>query len=99
MCNCFLGNAENFIFDLKCKPSDTPDCDWHVCASCHGYADAADGNGAGQTVTHVFSEDELWDHTGFFLPKITNKLDSTRINKNCYSNYNKTKLNKSLYIS
>ena len=31
MCNCFLGNAENFIFDPKCKPSDTPDCDWHVC--------------------------------------------------------------------
>ena len=30
MCNCFLGNAENFIFDPKCKPSDTPDCDWHV---------------------------------------------------------------------
>ena len=29
MCNCFLGNAENFIFDPKCKPSDTPDCDWH----------------------------------------------------------------------
>ena len=30
MCNCFLGNAENFMFDPKCKPSDTPDCDWHV---------------------------------------------------------------------
>ena len=29
MCNCFLDNAENFIFDPKCKPSDTPDCDWH----------------------------------------------------------------------
>ena len=29
MCNCFLVNAENFIFDPKCKPSDTPDCDWH----------------------------------------------------------------------
>ena len=31
MCNCFWGNTENFIFDPKCKPSDTPDCDWHVC--------------------------------------------------------------------
>ena len=30
MCNCFLGNAENLIFDPKCKPSDTPDCDWHA---------------------------------------------------------------------
>ena len=30
MCNCFLGNAENFIFDPKCKPSDTTDCEWHV---------------------------------------------------------------------
>ena len=31
MCNCFLGNAENFSFDPKCKPSDTPDCDLHEC--------------------------------------------------------------------
>ena len=30
ICNSFNDNTTNFIFNPKCKPSDTPDCDWHV---------------------------------------------------------------------
>ena len=30
MSNCFRGHRLIFIFDLKCKLSDTPDCDWHA---------------------------------------------------------------------
>ena len=30
MSNCFWGHRNIFIFDPKCKLSDTPDCDWHV---------------------------------------------------------------------
>ena len=30
MSNCFWGHRYIFIFDPKCKLSDTPDCDWHV---------------------------------------------------------------------